>query len=592
MRLQKVVGVVVLALALAGLAERGYSQLTSNLTYTVIDLGSLRADGAGTSDAHAIDSQGDVVGVADDDNGFQQAFLWQAATGIKNLKLSGNGNFNIGGDNSAAFGISYTSGAGNSEPVRFIVGEANPPALSAGSEHALFLGPSGLVDLNGQQAFSGGPNSAASAVNTNGVTVGWAVLAGSFSYHAFRYSAPTLVDLGTLPGGSLSVGVALNNLGDVVGSSSDSNGIGSAVVWSHSGSGATKISGMTVATGINDQGLVVGKLLANVGDGVQAVTYRLGASQSVSLATISNQSSVAWGVNNHGQIVGASGNGTVIRSPGITTGVSATLWNGSNSVVDLNTRISAAGWHLSTAEAINDAGQIVGSGFHNGIKRAFLLVLPPAISSPTVAPRELLPAGGTVTISAVVSNNVAADSVSASISGTVTSAMQLAAQPDNFYTGTFNVPANSTTNSRIYAVSIQAGSGLVTAAGTITVAGVSGGMLKVSSTNLVFKTTKVKSKATLTVKLQNTGSGPLRIKVNGPYASFGMLAFKVLLPGSSHSTLAADGSVWLSLAPKKTVVATVTFQPFATLAVSDQISISSNATGQPPFVVKFSGTGK
>ena len=592
MRLQKVVGVVVLALALAGLAERGYSQLTSNLTYTVIDLGSLRADGAGTSDAHAIDSQGDVVGVADDDNGFQQAFLWQAATGIKNLKLSGNGNFNIGGDNSAAFGISYTSGAGNSEPVRFIVGEANPPALSAGSEHALFLGPSGLVDLNGQQAFSGGPNSAASAVNTNGVTVGWAVLAGNFSYHAFRYSAPTLVDLGTLPGGSLSVGVALNNLGDVVGSSSDSNGIGSAVVWSHSGSGATKISGMTVATGINDQGLVVGKLLANVGDGVQAVTYRLGASQSVSLATISNQSSVAWGVNNHGQIVGASGNGTVIRSPGITTGVSATLWNGSNSVVDLNTRISAAGWHLSTAEAINDAGQIVGSGFHNGIKRAFLLVLPPAISSPTVAPRELLPAGGTVTISAVVSNNVAADSVSASISGTVTSAVQLAAQPDNFYTGTFNVPANSTTNSRIYAISIQAGSGLVTSAGTITVAGVSGGMLKVSSTNLVFKTTKVKSKATLTVKLQNTGSGPLRIKVNGPYASFGMLAFKVLLPGSSRSTLAADGSVWLSLAPKKTVVATVTFQPFATLAVSDQISISSNATGQPPFVVKFSGTGK
>ena len=143
------------------------------------------------------------------------------------------------------------------------------------------------------------------------------------------------------------------------------------------------------------------------------------------LATISNQSSVAWGVNNHGQIVGASGIGTVIRSPGITTGVSATLWNGTNSVVDLNTRISTAGWHLSTAEAINDAGQIVGAGFHNGIKRAFLLTLPPAIASPTVAPRELLPAGGTVTITAVVSNNVAADSVSASISGTLTSVMQL-----------------------------------------------------------------------------------------------------------------------------------------------------------------------
>ena len=338
--------------------------------------------------------------------------------------------------------------------------------------------------------------------------------------------------------------------------------------------------------------MVVGKLLANVGDGVQAVTYRLGASQSVPLATISNQSSVAWGVNNHGQIVGASGIGTVIRSPGITTGVSATLWNGTNSVVDLNTRISTAGWHLSTAEAINDAGQIVGAGFHNGIKRAFLLTLPPAIASPTVAPRELLPAGGTVTITAVVSNNVAADSVSASISGTLTSVMQLAAQPDNIYTGTFNVPANSTTNSRIYAVSIQAGSGLVSSAGTITVAGVSTGLLKVSSTNLVFKSTKVKAKATLTVKLQNAGSAPLRIKINGPFTSFGQLAFKVQLPGSARSTIAADGSVWLSLAPKKIVVATVTFQPFATLPVNDQISISSNATGQPPVVVKFSGAGK
>ena len=593
MRLQKIFEVVALVFVLGGMSERGYSQLSGNQTYMVIDLGSLRSDTNGTSDAHAIDSQGDVVGVADDDNGFQQAFFWQPATGIKNLKLSNNGHFTAGGDNSAAFGISYAAaGNGNSTAVRYIVGEGNPPALSSGNEHALYLGPAGLVDLNGTGNFSSGPLSAARAVNTNGVTVGWAVKADNIGYFAFRSTGTTLQDLGALPGGSLSVGVALNNLGDVVGSSSDSNGIGSAVVWSHSGGEATKISGMTVATGINDQGLVVGKLLANVGDGVQAVTYRLGASQSVSLATISNQSSVAWGVNNHGQIVGASGIGTVIRSPGITTGVSATLWNGTNSVVDLNTRISTAGWHLSTAEAINDAGQIVGAGFHNGIKRAFLLTLPPAIASPTVAPRELLPAGGTVTITAVVSNNVAADSVSASISGTLTSVMQLAAQPDNIYTGTFTVPANSTTNSRLYAVSIQAGSGLVSSAGTITVAGVSTGLLKVSSTNLVFKSTKVKAKATLTVKLQNAGSAPLRIKINGPFTSFGQLAFKVQLPGSARSTIAADGSVWLSLAPKKIVVATVTFQPFATLPVNDQISISSNATGQPPVVVKFSGAGK
>ena len=596
MKLHKVWNWVALALITGVVSEYGYSQTPSNLTYTVIDLGGLRTDGTGTSEAHAIDSLGDVVGVADGDDGFQHAFFWQATNGVRNLELFGNGNFNIGGDNSAAYGISYAAaGNGNSTAVRYIVGEANPPALSSGTEHALFLGPAGLADLNGQQAFSGGPNSAASAVNSNGVTVGWAVLAGNSAYHAFRYAAPTIVDLGTLPGGSLSVGVAINNLGDVAGSSDDSNGISWGVVWSHSGGAPVKISSMTTATGINDRGLVVGRLNATVGDGVQAVAFNLGSGAAVPLGAISNLSCVAWGLNNHGQVVGATGSGTVIRSPGITTGVFATLWNGSNSVVDLNTRITAAGWHLATAEAINDAGQIVGAGFHNGIKRAFLLTLPPSVSSPTVAPRELLPAGGTVAISAVVSNNLAATPVSADLSGAGASTVTLAAQPDDFYTGTFNAPANPSTNAQTYAVNLHVGSGPNTSAGTITVNGVSSGLLKVSSTNLVFKTTAVGKKATLTVKLQNAGplhSAPLRIKINGPFTSFGLLAFKSQLPASSRATVAADGSVWLSLARGKTAVVTVTFQPFGKVLVSDQFSISSNATGQPPIVVKLSGTGK
>lgn len=43
-------------------------------------------------------------------------------------------------------------------------------------------------------------------------------------------------------------------------------------------------------------------------------------------------------------------------------------------MVDLNTRIdSRLGWELDAAAAINDAGQIVGSGRHHGKARAFLL---------------------------------------------------------------------------------------------------------------------------------------------------------------------------------------------------------------------------
>ena len=151
------------------------------------------------------------------------------------------------------------------------------------------------------------------------------------------------------------------------------------------------------------------------------------------------------------------------------------------------------------------------------------------------------------------------------------------------------------TNTQTYAVNLHAGSGPNTSAGTITVDGVSSGLLKVSSTNLVFKSTKVGKKVALTFKLQNAGplhSSPLRIKINGPFTSFGLLAFKSQLPASSRATVAADGSVWLSLARGKAAVVTITFQPFSTLLVGDQLTISSNASGQPPIVVKFSGTGK
>jgi len=42
--------------------------------------------------------------------------------------------------------------------------------------------------------------------------------------------------------------------------------------------------------------------------------------------------------------------------------------------VDLNSQIpSGSGWRLGVATAINDAGEIVGVGRHNGLQRAFLL---------------------------------------------------------------------------------------------------------------------------------------------------------------------------------------------------------------------------
>jgi probable HAF family extracellular repeat protein len=50
----------------------------------------------------------------------------------------------------------------------------------------------------------------------------------------------------------------------------------------------------------------------------------------------------------------------------------AVLWDG-GTIVDLNSLIADPDWHLSIANGINDLGQIVGSGLHKGLPRAFVL---------------------------------------------------------------------------------------------------------------------------------------------------------------------------------------------------------------------------
>jgi probable HAF family extracellular repeat protein len=73
-------------------------------------------------------------------------------------------------------------------------------------------------------------------------------------------------------------------------------------------------------------------------------------------------SSVANGINNNGKVVGTSNN-------------RAFLWTKDLRIQDLNslTDQTGSGWTLYSANAINDAGQIVGYGDHNGASHAFLL---------------------------------------------------------------------------------------------------------------------------------------------------------------------------------------------------------------------------
>ena len=74
--------------------------------------------------------------------------------------------------------------------------------------------------------------------------------------------------------------------------------------------------------------------------------------------------SSASDVNELNQVVGSSESAAGNR---------AVLWDESGAITDLNHLISAGGWVLTSATAINNYGDIIGSGMLNGVAHGFLL---------------------------------------------------------------------------------------------------------------------------------------------------------------------------------------------------------------------------
>ena len=99
--------------------------------------------------------------------------------------------------------------------------------------------------------------------------------------------------------------------------------------------------------------------------GVWGVTWTWDA--TMSMPTLNNLQLPAtaeiMSINDHGAMVGwmAGGSGDV-----------ATLFE-ANGVTDLNSEITAPGWVLTEAYAINNTGQIAGAGYLNGVNMGFLL---------------------------------------------------------------------------------------------------------------------------------------------------------------------------------------------------------------------------
>jgi probable HAF family extracellular repeat protein len=311
--------------------------------WTVTDLGVMTD--WGTSNATAINNNGQIVGYA------STGEYTSSGLDIEHAVLWQNGTITdlgvIGGTSASL--SSYAYGINDNGQI---VGTAQ---ITGGSTSNAFLYSGGsMLDL--------GVVGSANGINNNGQVVG-----SGYNNHAFiRNIDGTFQDLGYLSTytGTRSSGQAINSSGQAAAYEGIGMGQGAsakAFLWgngSRQGLGTLGGSG-SVAYGINDVGQVVGMASTSGDLYTHAFLWNSGTIQD--LGTLGD-SSQANGINNNGQVVGMS-DGVFSDF----TSTHAVLWtinaDGSVTMTDLNDLVAGQGWSLAEATGINDKGQIVGWGY-------------------------------------------------------------------------------------------------------------------------------------------------------------------------------------------------------------------------------------
>ena len=312
--------------------------------YSITDLGTLTS--GGTSVATAINNAGEVVGYGVATTGIEHGFKWVNGT-LTDLGTESGGSFsqaNAVNDAGQIAGTADRTSGGYGYPVRWSaagvlqdlggtvtnslgVGNAIDPAgqVAGGQRPADSEGsPIGILySQTGTPTYLGTPPDsldAAAGVNAKDQVVG---------SPAFVWQAGAVTMLPGLPGGGGAGANAINISGEVVGTVAEPSG------------GAT----------IEDAALWQNGALTDLGT-INASTY--------------NQANA---VNAAGQIVGTAG-------PECEPCAAPVAWlrEPGGPLTALSTLIPAgSGWTLQQADGINDRGQIVGAGLHNGSLHAYLL---------------------------------------------------------------------------------------------------------------------------------------------------------------------------------------------------------------------------
>lgn len=318
-----------LPLCLVFLVGLSPSFLIGQVRYRVIDLGVL--PGTSYSAARSINEVGQITG-----NSGTRMFLWDGSM------------IDLG-----TFGAITAMGLGIND-----LGQIVGSKTSTGSERAILWDNGVVTDLGN---LTGCTNAKATAINNVGQAVGQS--SNCAHPEAFRWDEVNgMIGLGLGSPGIASIAYGINNSGSIVGGFNKPSGNG-AFIWTNGA--MTDIGALanstTLAVGINDSGVVVGS--SQVQTRFHPFLWQSGV--MIDLGRLSpNSSAYAQSINNKGQVVGYDNS---------VTGNHALLWE-NGTVIDLNTVVDSAwAWSLQNATDINDNGQIVGFGLHNGQSRAFLL---------------------------------------------------------------------------------------------------------------------------------------------------------------------------------------------------------------------------
>jgi probable HAF family extracellular repeat protein len=341
------------------LAVFTYSNLEASTKYSVTNLGDMYA--------MAINNAGQIVGRINSADGLTRAVLWEKGS-VKVLEDFGLGSVAKGINNAGQI-VGYADVASNN-PSRYAVLWENNSFRN--------LGPG---DAN--------------AINDAGIVV------GSYSTRLGAFPAVWVNGVYSMYGSNLGIAKAINTTGTIAGDVKTwvNNGVyrgdytqASIFVPGYApGSIGTLGGAGSSASDINDAGQIIGMADTAGAGPSHPFIWDNGVMQDLNWTESS--STVVSQINNSGDIVGYAQNSLWSNiSPNT---FHALLWE-NGTVIDLSTIIIGPGYQLVTANAINDFGQIVGTGYSELGKYESFLLTPDTTSVPEPTSILLLGIGSMV----------------------------------------------------------------------------------------------------------------------------------------------------------------------------------------------------